>query len=251
MAPQPSGSFRIPVLYEDHHVIAIVKPSGIPSQEDETGDPDVLTLVKADLKVRYAKPGNVFLGLVHRLDRPVGGVMLLAKTSKAASRLSESVRSRSFAKSYLAVTDGVPRAQAGSLRHYLRKDARTNTVTAFAEPAPDAKEALLDYRTAAASGGRALVAVRLHTGRPHQIRVQLAAIGCPLAGDRKYGERREAGKAGADIALWSAYVGARHPVTKEWLSLRALPDRQGFWKLWSPEQLALAGGVFTGERHDV
>ncbi|EXX86498.1 RluA family pseudouridine synthase, partial [Paenibacillus darwinianus] len=177
---QSGGALRIPVLYEDNHVIAIIKPPGVPSQEDETGDPDVLTLVKADLKERYAKPGNVFLGLVHRLDRPVGGVMLLARTSKAASRLSEAVRSRSFAKSYLAVTDGIPKPAVGSLRHYLRKDARTNTVTAFAAPAPEAKEALLDYAAAADSEGRALVAVRLHTGRPHQIRVQLAAAGCPL-----------------------------------------------------------------------
>lgn len=243
------GTPAIQVLYEDNHLIAVVKPPGVLSQADRTGAPDLLTLVKADLKRRWNKPGNVFLGLIHRLDRPAGGVMLLAKTSKAASRLSEAVRNRSFAKGYIACTRGVPAPREGTLIHYLRKDARTNTVIASPHPAAGAKEAVLSYAVTSAAHNRALVAVRLHTGRPHQIRVQMAAAGCPLIGDRKYG----AGSAGSGsdahdtAALWSAYIGVTHPVTKEWLELRSLPPREGIWASWPEAALAEAAGIWAAD----
>ncbi|MEK3881373.1 RluA family pseudouridine synthase [Paenibacillus sp. PL2-23] len=227
---------RIPVLFEDNHLLAVVKPPGIPSQEDETGDPDMLTLLKADLKERHNKPGNVFLGLVHRLDRPVGGAMLFAKTSKAASRLSEAVRSRSFGKSYICVVQGTPPEREARLRHYIRKDQKRNQVTVLEAPAQDAKDASLDYFVAASSNNRSLVAVRLHTGRPHQIRAQMAYIGCPLVGDQKYGSAK--GSTGfSSIALWSASISVPHPVTKEEMLFQSLPEVADAWSWWQPGQI--------------
>ncbi|QJC51955.1 RluA family pseudouridine synthase [Paenibacillus albicereus] len=246
MSGRSGSTPDLPILYEDNHLLVVVKPPGVPSQEDESGDPDMLTLLKADLKRRYDKPGNVFLGLVHRLDRPVGGVMLFAKTSKAASRLSDAVRTRAFRKTYLAVLTAAPDAPAGSLLHYVQKDVSRNVVTAHAQPTGDAKEARLSYRTWPGADGSPLAAVRLHTGRPHQIRAQFAAIGCPLAGDRKYGSSgREAAARGghADIALWSAAAGIAHPVTKEWLEFRSLPPRIPPWTAWTQEQLEQAASA--------
>ncbi|AJY77105.1 RluA family pseudouridine synthase [Paenibacillus beijingensis] len=238
MLANAAGGTPIEVLYEDNHLLVVVKPPGIPSQEDESGDPDMLTLLKADLKVRHNKPGNVFLGLVHRLDRPVGGAMVFAKTSKAASRLSDSVRTRSFGKLYLAVVHGQPPAARANLKHYLHKDARRNIVTVYDTPAADAKEALLEYRTVSRSGGLSLVAVELHTGRPHQIRAQLAHIGCPLAGDSKYG----AGSGPkTDIALWSTLLSIPHPVTKEWMTFRSIPPLSEPWSRWTEDELFAAG----------
>ncbi|PZD93606.1 RNA pseudouridine synthase [Paenibacillus sambharensis] len=249
--PVPSYD-DISILYEDNHILAVIKPPGVPSQEDESGAPDMLTLLKADLKERYSKPGNVYLGLVHRLDRPVGGIMLFAKTSKAASRLSESVRSRSFHKCYAAVTDGIPADKSARLVHHLRKDSKTNTVQANNRPGPDTKEAVLDYTAVAANKEHrsALIAVRLHTGRPHQIRVQMAAVGAPLAGDRKYG--RPAGRTSSDavpqdIALWSAFIGVSHPVSKEWMTFRAAPPPTGIWAAWSSVELELACTRYMNE----
>ena len=230
----------IQVLFEDNHLLVVSKPPGIPSQEDDSGDPDMLTLLKADLKERYNKPGNVFLGLVHRLDRPVGGAMLFAKTSKAASRLSEAVRSRSFGKTYAAVLAGIPASNSGSLRHYLLKDKSSNTVRAYDRPVSGAKEALLDYTVVATGSGCALAAVRLHTGRSHQIRVQMAQLGCPLAGDRKYGASGGGSAVVPEIALWSTSISIAHPVTKEPLVIRSQPLQNGAWALWSPEQLSRA-----------
>lgn len=235
----------IPVLYEDNHVLAVVKPPGILSQEDETGDPDMLTLLKQDLKERHQKPGNVFLGLVHRLDRTVGGVMVFAKTSKAASRLSEAVRSRNFGKTYVCVVQGAPAPHRARLTHYIRKDNRLNQVTVFDKPAAEAKEAVLDYESAAASGRFSLVAVKLHTGRPHQIRAQMARIGCPLVGDLKYGAKPVAGI--SDIALWSTSVSVPHPVTKEWMTFRSVPSGSNAWDWWTAEQLEDASALLHGK----
>jgi len=246
MTAVEGGAPAVQVLYEDNHLIAVVKPPGMLSQADGTGAPDILTAVKADLKERYNKPGNVFLGLVHRLDRPAGGAMLLAKTSKAASRLSDAVRGRKIAKGYIACTEGVPAPREAALVHHLLKDPKTNTVTAHPRPVPGAKEAALSYRVIAASNGRALVAVHLHTGRPHQIRVQMAAIGCPLAGDRKYGANA-GGWSHDTAALWSAYIGVAHPVTKEWLEIRSLPPREGVWAGWPESAWAAAAGAFPAE----
>ncbi|AWB46929.1 RNA pseudouridine synthase [Paenibacillus sp. CAA11] len=226
------------ILYEDNHLLSVEKPVNVPTQEDASGDPDMLTLLKEDLKHRYQKPGNVYLGLVHRLDRPVGGAMIFAKTSKAASRLSEAVRSRSFEKTYLAVIHGAPKVSQGRLTDYLLKDERTNTVSVVPKGTPGAKEAILDYRIlGTAQDGYSLVQVELHTGRPHQIRVQFSHRGCPLYGDQKYGA--QVNKPGQQIALWSAFVGVPHPVTKEPVELKSAPPQQYPWNLWPERTLQL------------
>lgn len=238
----------IPVLYEDNHLLVVIKPPGIPSQEDDSGAADMLTLLKDDLKKRYNKPGNVFLGLVHRLDRPVGGVMLFAKTSKAASRLSESVRSHQFGKTYAAVLHGTPVQATGKLKHFLLKDKNTNTVKAVSAGVPQAKEARLDYTAIASRSGYTLTAVRLHTGRSHQIRVQMAALGCPLAGDRKYGnDHANELEAIADVALWSTSIEVAHPVTKEVHCFRSVPPACYPWTVWPHEQLEQAAAYYIGQ----
>ncbi|WP_339202810.1 RluA family pseudouridine synthase [Paenibacillus sp. FSL K6-3182] len=233
----------IKVLFEDNHVIAVVKPPGVLSQEDDTGDADMLTLLKQDIKERYNKPGNVFLGLVHRLDRMVGGVMIFAKTSKAASRLSESVRSRHFGKTYVCVVQGTPKQSQARLTHFIVKNSKQNQVTVYNKPTNEAKEAILDYEVAAVSGRYSLIAVKLHTGRPHQIRAQLAHIGCPLVGDLKYGAKPTSGI--SEIALWSTSVSAPHPITKEWMSFRSVPTGSDVWNWWTSSQLEDASSMLS------
>lgn len=225
---------QIPILYEDNHLLGIVKPVNVPTQEDSSGDPDLLTLLKEDVKQRYNKPGNVYMGLVHRLDRPVGGAMIFAKTSKAASRLSETVRSRALRKKYMAVLHGKLPARSGTLHDWLLKNPSTNTVSVVRKGTPGAKEAILDYNVLVYTDGLTLVEIELHTGRSHQIRVQFSHAGCPLYGDQKYG--KELNKPGQQIALWSVLVGFPHPVTKEDVTLRSTPPLQYPWDLW-PELL--------------
>lgn len=228
------GQSRFEVLFEDNHLLGIVKPVNIPVQEDATGDPDLLTLLKEDVKERYNKPGNVFMGLVHRLDRPVGGAMIFAKTSKAASRLSESVRTHAFRKVYLTVVHGKPPASQGRLVNTLLKDAKSNTVTIVRKGTPGGKEAILDYTVLGSAEGYSLLKIDLLTGRSHQIRVQLSGIGCPLFGDQKYGAA--VNRPGQQIALWSALLGFPHPVTKDEIELISLPPQTHPWSLW-PQQL--------------
>lgn len=220
----------IKVLFEDNHIIIVEKPVNIPVQEDESGDTDLLTLIKADIKKRYNKPGNVFVGLVHRLDRPVGGVMVFAKTSKAASRLSEQVRIRNLKKTYLAVVNGRPEKDNGVLKDYLLKDNKTNIVKIVNKNLTGAKEAILDYNLIENKEGLSLLKVNLQTGRAHQIRVQFAGIGHPLYGDQKYGA--EVNKPGQQIALWSHEIGFPHPVTKEELTFKSLPGETFPWSLF-------------------
>lgn len=190
---------QIPILYEDNHLLLVQKPVNVPVQGDHTGDDDLLSMLKRDLKVRYQKPGNVYLGLVHRLDRPVGGVMVFAKTSKAASRLSDAVRQRAIKRGYLAVVRGAPPQEQGVLEHYLVKDSRENKVYAVPPQHKNAKKAVLQYKTIARRKNLSLLYVELHTGRPHQIRVQLSSVGCPLYGDQKYGQGLN--RPGQQIAL--------------------------------------------------
>ncbi|WP_379129420.1 RluA family pseudouridine synthase [Paenibacillus sp. sgz500958] len=221
------------ILYEDNHLLGVVKPVNIPVQEDSTGDLDLLTILKEDVKQRFNKPGNVYMGLVHRLDRPVGGAMVFAKTSKSASRLSESVRSRSFRKVYLTVVHGKPPAMHGRLIDTLLKNEKTNTVTVVRKGTPGGKEAILDYTVLGTSEGLSLLKIDLHTGRSHQIRVQLSSLGCPLYGDQKYGA--SVNKPGQQISLWSLLVGFPHPVTKEEIELISLPPQNYPWNCWSQD----------------
>jgi len=207
------GNNGIDIIFEDNHLLVVKKPVNIPTQKDKSNDSDMLTLLKEDIKKRYNKPGNVYLGLVHRLDRPVGGVMVFAKTSKAASRLSDQVRTRQFKKVYLAVVHGILDKLEGRLENYLLKDTRNNTVSVVKEDTPGGKLAVLDYKVEGIYNGFSLVKVSLHTGRPHQIRVQLANIGHPLYGDQKYGHG--VNKPGQQIALWSSEIAFVHPVLKQ------------------------------------
>ncbi len=225
---------KIEILHEDNHLLVVVKPVNILSQADHTGDPDMLTLLKQDLKQRYQKPGNVYLGLVHRLDRPVGGAMVFAKTSKAASRLSDDIRTGRFRKAYLAVVHGVPAEKSGTLTHYLLKNEQTNTVAVAAPDTPQAKKAVLDYRVLEQQAGLSLIWIRLHTGRPHQIRVQLSAVGCPLYGDQKYGVQLN--RPGQQIALWSCMIAFPHPVSKETELFYSLPPHEEPWSKWHTEK---------------
>lgn len=218
---------KIPILFEDNHLLVVEKPPNVLSQGDQTRDADMLTLLKEDIKERYNKPGNVYLGLVHRLDRPVGGVMVFAKTSKSASRLSDQIRKREFEKSYMAVIHGKPSREKGTLIHYLLKDSKTNTVSAVENGIEGAKEAILDYEVVDTIEGFSLVKINLHTGRPHQIRVQFSTIGHPLYGDQRYGSK--VNNVGQQIALWSHQITCQHPTSKEKMTFTSLPEKKEPW----------------------
>ena len=218
---------ELKVLYEDNHIIVVRKNPNIPSQADKTEDSDMLTIIKEYLKGKYNKPGNVDLGLVHRLDRPVGGVMVFAKTSKAASRLSNQVREKTFKKKYLAVVDGKFDQANGTLEDYLYKDERKNISKVVKSEKKNAKLAKLDYEVLAYNEIKdlSLVKVNLHTGRHHQIRVQLAHSGHSIFGDQKYGTRGQ----GKQIALWAYELTIQHPVSKEEMTFKCLPESNGTW----------------------
>lgn len=200
------------ILFEDNHVLVVDKPAGIPVQSDGKAKTDLLTELKAYVKRTYDKPGDVYLGLVHRLDQPVSGIMVFARTSKAASRLSEQVRDRIIRKTYRAVVCGKLTEYEATLRHFLWKDESTNRVCVYSKPGKDAKEAVLRYRVIREERGFTTVEIELETGRPHQIRAQFAHIGHPLRGDGKYGKSD-----GTDLALRAIRLGFFHPVTKEWM----------------------------------
>ncbi len=198
------------VLFEDNHIIVVEKKPNIPSQSDKTEDMDMLTLVKQYIKEKYHKPGNVYLGLVHRLDRPVGGIMIFAKTSKAASRLSNQVRERVFKKKYLAVIDGKIELKQGTLEDYLYKDERNNKSKVVSKEKKNAKLAKLDYKVLKYNEVKnlSLVEINLQTGRHHQIRVQLSHFGHSIFGDQKYGTRAQ----GKQIASISMISGNAHNI---------------------------------------
>lgn len=216
------------ILYEDNHIIVVVKKPGIPTQEDKTGDKDMLTIVKEYIKVKYNKPGNVYLGLVHRLDRMVGGVMVFAKTSKAASRISEYIRQKNVKKRYLAVVNGtLPVSdQKVELRNYLVKNERLNMSRVVDSTTKGSKEAILEYKVLKnfTYNGKdySLVDIDLHTGRHHQIRLQFANIGHPLYGDIKYGQK--VNKVGQNLALFSYYLSFFHPTKDEYLEFEFKPN---------------------------
>lgn len=182
---------KLDVLYEDNHSIAVYKPSGMLVQGDESGDSTLMDEVKLYLKQKYNKPGNVFLGMVHRLDRPVSGIVLFAKTSKGASRLAEQFRNHSIQKIYHALVLGVPKQSSGTLINYLKKDTDKNFVRVYDIPTPEALRAELEYEVVSSKNGTSLLKINLKTGRSHQIRSQLAHMGCPIVGDVKYGAPEE------------------------------------------------------------
>ncbi|AOV06812.1 RluA family pseudouridine synthase [Sporosarcina ureilytica] len=221
---------KINILYEDNHLLVVEKPVNIPVQEDASKDKDLLTILKEDIKVRYNKPGNVYLALVHRLDRPVGGVMVFAKTSKAASRLSDVIRRNHLERRYLAVVRGTPKQEKAKLEHFLYKDTSRNIVRSVPENYKGAKKAILEYELLGSREGLSLLAVKLHTGRSHQIRVQLSTIGHPLFGDQKYGQQQN--QKGQQIALWANLLEFPHPTTKELVSVQSPPPSEYPWNLW-------------------
>lgn len=221
---------KLSILYEDNHLIVVEKPVNIPVQEDSSQDKDLLTILKDDIKVRYQKPGNVFLGLVHRLDRPVGGVIAFAKTSKAASRLANDMRKDKFDREYLAIVRGVPKQKAGVLEHYLYKDTKRNKVHAVSKNNKQAKKAILEYKLLGSKDDLSLLKVKLHTGRSHQIRVQLAESGLPLYGDQKYGQH--VNRPGQQIALWAHTLEFPHTTTKEMKKFTSRPPNEYPWNLW-------------------
>lgn len=220
----------ITILFEDNHLLVVEKPVNIPVQADNSKDEDLHAMLKQDIKVRYQKPGNVFLGLVHRLDRPVGGVMVFAKTSKAASRLADTIRRGKMDRKYLTIVRGVPDQQQGTLTHYLWKDRLKNIVYTVPSDYQEGKKSSLSFETISSTENLSLLSVRLHTGRSHQIRVQLSTSGLPLYGDQKYGHHMN--KPGQQIALWSNELVFPHPTTKEIHHFRATPPESYPWNLF-------------------
>jgi len=218
------------ILYEDNHIIILGKLPGEIVQGDKTGDTPLCDSLKAFIKERDAKPGNVFVGVVHRLDRPVGGAVIFAKTSKALSRLNEMLRLGQIHKTYWALTRGTPPEPAGTLRHYITTVERNNKSYASPTPRPGAKEARLEYRTLSRGERFNLIEVKLLTGRKHQIRVQLAAIGCPIRGDLKYGDRRS--NPDGSISLLARSINFIHPVSGHEISVTApVPDERVWTEL--------------------
>ena len=217
---------KLNVLYEDNHIIVVEKPCNILSQSDSTKDIDMLTMVKEYVKVKYNKPGNVYIGLVHRLDRPVGGIMVFARSSKAASRLSEMIKNKEFSKKYLAVVRGILDKKEDELVDYLEKREDGNTIVTTKEKG---KLSRLKYKVLEEnnSNNLSLVEIELLTGRHHQIRVQFASRGHSLFGDQRYGI-----KDNNQIALWAYSLNFVHPVKKEPMHFTLFPPKNDSWKMF-------------------
>lgn len=224
------GKKMIHVLYEDNHILIVEKPVNIPVQEDQSKDLDLLSLCKQYIKEKYNKPGNVYLGLVHRLDRPVGGVMVFAKTSKAASRLSESVRTHQLKKEYIAILDGIPKKKEDTLVDYLIKDHKNNRVTVTDEK--HGKKSILEYDVLDTKNNKTFVHILLHTGRSHQIRVQFSSRNLPLVYDQRYNKNTTKGQ----IALYAYKLTFMHPVKKEEMTVMCLPESKDPWSLFEVEK---------------
>jgi 23S rRNA pseudouridine1911/1915/1917 synthase len=216
------------ILYEDNHLIVVNKPAGILVQGDETGDQTLSDFVKQYLKKKYEKPGAVFLGVVHRIDRPVSGVVVFARTSKALSRMNERFRTREVQKSYLAIAEGQPAEPSATLVHWLRKNESSNKVTAFKRETADAQRCELSYRKIHTPGKFTLLEVKPVTGRSHQIRAQLSAIGCPIYGDLKYGS--EHAMEDQSICLHAHRLAFIHPVTLESVEYTAPVPANQIWQ---------------------
>ena len=217
------------VLYEDNHIIVVNKQSGEIVQGDKTGDTPLSDIVKAWLKEKYNKPGNVFLGVVHRLDRPVSGIVLFAKTSKALPRLNKLfAEHEKVRKTYWAIVANKPPQESGTLTHWLTRNEKTNTAKAYDHEVPNSKKAVLDYQLIAASDRYYLLEIQLHTGRHHQIRCQLAKIGCPIKGDLKYGSPRS--NPDGSICRHARHLELEHPVSHEIISITAPVPQDTLWQ---------------------
>ena len=211
------------VLYEDNHIIVINKAAGEIVQGDKTGDESLCDTMKAYIKEKYAKPGNVFIGLPHRLDRPVSGIVVFAKTSKALERLNRMFSEGSVKKIYWALTKGIPQPAEAELESWILRNEKMNKSFSYPKEVKGSKRAVLHYRLAAASQNYNLIEVGLKTGRHHQIRCQLSSIGCPIKGDLKYGAQRS--NPDGSISLHARYIEFVHPVSKEQIAITApLPD---------------------------
>ncbi len=211
------------VLYEDNHIIIINKAAGEIVQGDKTGDESLCDTMKAYIKEKYAKPGNVFIGLPHRLDRPVSGIVVFAKTSKALERLNRMFSEGSVKKIYWALTKGIPVPAEAEIDSWILRNEKMNKSFSYPKEVKGSKRAILRYRLAAASQNYNLIEVELKTGRHHQIRCQLSSIGCPIKGDLKYGAQRS--NPDGSISLHARYIEFTHPVSKELIAVTApLPD---------------------------
>jgi|LGOV01.1.fsa_nt_gb isoleucyl-tRNA synthetase len=226
--PKPDN---VNIVYEDNHILVVIKPQNVPVQEDSSKDKDLTTMLKEYIKVKYNKPGNVYLGLLHRLDRPTGGLMIFAKTSKAGSRISEDFRERRIEKHYLAVLLGTPRENRVKLVHYLKKDSKNNIVSVVPELETGGKRAELNYSILERNNKFSLVEVALKTGRSHQIRVQMAHIKHPVFGDVKYKGNIVRGQ---NMALWAYKLKFTHPTTRKIMSFISFPDEELMpWKYFN------------------
>jgi 23S rRNA pseudouridine1911/1915/1917 synthase len=222
---------NLEILFEDNHIIAInKKPSDI-VQGDKTGDVPLSEIVKEYLRVKYQKPGDAYIGVTHRIDRPVSGAVLFAKTSKALARLNELFREKKINKTYWAVVKNKPEADAAALTHFLKKNEAKNISKAYPNEINGALKAMLDYKILLSSDNYHLLEIKLHTGRHHQIRCQLAAIGCPIKGDVKYGFKRS--NQDASIHLHSRFTEFIHPVKNEEVKIIAPTPNEPLWNYFS------------------
>lgn len=216
------------ILYEDNHLIAVNKLPGEITQGDVTGDIPMTENLKEYLKRTYNKPGNVFVGLIHRIDRPVSGVVIFAKTSKGLARMNEQFKQRETEKTYWALVQGMPREPEATLTHYLKRSQKTNITTAFDKPGHDTQEAVLSYKVIGHTNKYSLLEVKPITGRTHQIRAQLAKIGCSIKGDKKY--RSDHGTPDRSICLHARQLSFIHPITKEAVVITAPVTNPHVWE---------------------
>lgn len=216
------------VIYEDNHLIVVNKASSEIVQGDKTGDTPLSETVKQYIKVKYNKPGNVFLGVTHRLDRPVSGLVLFARTSKALTRLNEMFKNKDIKKTYWAIVKNEPPTQSGTLQNWLVRNEKQNKSYAYDREVKDSKKAILDYKVIGRSDRYFLLEINLHTGRHHQIRCQLAKMGCPIKGDLKYGAQRS--NPDGSICLHARRIELIHPVSKEHLCFEAPVPDSLLWK---------------------
>ena len=220
------------IIFEDNHLLVINKDAGVLVQGDKTGDTPLSDLAKAYVKEKYQKPGEVFMGVIHRIDRPVSGLVLMARTSKALERMNEQFKNREIEKKYLAVVRNRPAANAGNLVHWLIKNPETNVTKAYEKEVPNSMRSELNYKLIGELDGFYILEVNPITGRPHQIRVQLASMNCPIVGDNKYGYPR--GNKDKSICLHAHSVKFMHPVKKEEMQLFAALPQDNFWQKFLP-----------------